>query len=129
MGTNYYWRYDSCGSCERYNEIHVGKSSGTWRAYPHKLMNEENPEWGYQPESPVGFPILSLSDWRRVFTEIPGKLVDEYGKQILDPLAWLAEMRPWKPGPGGRRWLEEDIQQGVGWLDDEGFKFSSSEFS
>ena len=128
MGTNYYWRDRPCGSCGRYTEVHICKSMHTWRAYRHAFMSEQHPEWGYHPESPVGFAVVSLSDWRRVFTERPGELWNEYGERIPDPLAWLTEARPWQPGPEGRRWLDEDVQRGVGWLDDAGFRFYAGEF-
>jgi len=127
MGTNYYWRDRPCGSCGRYTEIHVCKSMRTWRAYNHVLISEDHPDWGYHPESPVGFPVLSLADWRRVF-ERPGELWNEYGERIADPLAWLAEAPPWQPGPEGRRYLTEDERRGVGWLDAEGFRFYAGEF-
>lgn len=128
MGTNYYWREELCASCKRVNEIHVGKSSGTWRAYPHELMDSGYPDWGYQPESPFGFPVLSMEDWRRVFKTRPGELWTEYRELIPDPLTWLAQKKPWQPGPDGTRWLNKDIEDGSGWLDAEGFKFSSREF-
>lgn len=129
MGTNYYWREKACGSCGRYNEFHVGKSSGTWRAYPHELMDLDHPDWGYQPESPFGFPVLSLEDWRRVFKTHPGELWNEYRELIPDPLAWLEQQKPWSPRPPyGTRFIDEDIRQGTGWLDAEGFKFYSGEF-
>lgn len=31
MGTNYYLRYNYCPNCGRYEEKHLGKSSGGWR--------------------------------------------------------------------------------------------------
>lgn len=128
MGTNYYWRFANCAACKRFEEIHVGKSSGTWQAYSHELLDPAHPEWGYNIESPVGFEVRSLADWRRVFTEIPGELWNEYKEQIPDPLAWLEKQKPWKPGPDGMRYFEEDIRQGRGWVDAEGFKFYLGEF-
>lgn len=129
MGTNYYWRDQPCGSCGRYTEVHVCKSMSTWRAYRHALLDEKHPDWGYRDESPVGFAVVSLADWRRVFTERPGELWNEYGEQIPNPLAWLAEARPWQPGPDGHRYLHDDARRGVGWLDDGGFRFYAEEFS
>jgi hypothetical protein len=128
MGTNYYWRFRQCGSCNRYEEIHVGKSSGTWQAYPHKLLNEDYPDWGYDTESPVGFAVISVEDWRRVFTEIPGELWTERKELIPDPIAWLEAQKPWVAGPDGQRYLDGDIQMGRGWLDANGFRFYTGEF-
>lgn len=66
MGTNYHWRDQPCGHCGHYEEIHVGKSSGGWsfgfRACPHRLWREEHPDWGYDPASPFGFPVMSRAD-------------------------------------------------------------------
>lgn len=123
MGTNYFWRDKPCGSCGRYDEYHVCKSRVTWRAYPHQLFNSAHPEWGFDPDSFTGYPILSLADWRRVFTERPGELRDEYGKTVTDPLAWLAEATP-RTGA-----LDEDMRDGSGWHDDQGFLFYCREFS
>jgi hypothetical protein len=75
MGTNYYWHDRPCGHCNRYESIHVCKSGNTWRAYEHRLMNEKYPEWGYEPESPFGFPVLSIADWRTVFARLPHRRV------------------------------------------------------
>jgi hypothetical protein len=129
MGTNYYWHDRPCEHCGRYEDIHVGKSQHTWRAYFHALLDDEHPDWGYQDESPFGFPVLSLADWRRVFNERPGELWDEYGRRINDPLAWLAEAKPWQPGPDGWKYLDEDIRSGRGWLDGEKYRFHAGEFS
>lgn len=130
MGTNYYFRFNDCRCCTRFDEAHVGKSSGTWQAYNHKLMNEEHPDWGYEERSPFGFPIRSLADWRRVFTEIPGELWTEYGEQIDDPVKWLDEQKPWKPADEDSiRYLAEDTAAGRGWLDDNGYKFYVGDFS
>lgn len=129
MGTNYYWHDKPCEHCGRYEDIHVGKSMMTWRAYFHSLLDDEHPDWGYQYESPVGFPILSLADWRLVFTQRCGELWDEYGRKIDDPVAWLDEATAWKPGPDGWKYLDEDMSRGVGWLDPDGFRFYAGEFS
>lgn len=31
MGTNFYTRINECASCERFEEIHLGKSSAGWQ--------------------------------------------------------------------------------------------------
>ncbi len=31
MGTNYYAKYEKCEHCNRYNRIHLGKSSMSWK--------------------------------------------------------------------------------------------------
>lgn len=131
MGTNFYWRETPCGSCGRYDKLHVGKNSGGWsfgfRGYPH------NPDDGII--SPVGYPVLSRADWRRVFTDKPGRLADEYGRDIPDPIDWLNTLTPptleqqrseWSRERMGPFWDPTDIRD---WRDPEDFRFASYEFS
>lgn len=120
MGTNFFFRFDECDTCTRYTEIHVCKSRYTWRAYRHDRGDRL---------SPLGFPVESLADWRTVFTTVPGKLFDEYGRYVDDPLAWLDEASPWRPTPDGAEDLARDLRDGSGWLDAKGFRFYAEEFS
>lgn len=131
MGTNYFWHYGACGHCGRNEVAHVCKSLFIWRGYPSRLLSNEHPEWGHTEVSPFGFPVLSLADWRRVFTDHPGELWDEYANRVEEPpLEFLSLAVPWKPDPDdGRRWLDEDIARGDGWLDPQGYRFSAREFS
>nr|WP_221374529.1 hypothetical protein [Actinoplanes polyasparticus] len=129
MGTNWFYRFDECGHCDRYTEVHVCKSKRTWRAYRNVFLDDEHPEWGRTQESPFGFSVRSLADWRTVFTARPGRLFDEYGKQIDDPLGWLGEAVPWRPTPEGLADLCADEAAGMGWLDEAGHRFYAGEFS
>jgi hypothetical protein len=92
-------------------------------------MDPVRPDWGHERESPTGQPIASLTDWRNMFTERPGRLFDEYGKQVDDPIAWLDEAVPWRPTPEGVEQLREDQRAGLGWVDAQGFRFYADEFS
>lgn len=139
MGTNFFWRFNACDHCERYNEAHVGKRSGGWsfgfRAWPHKLMDENYPDWGYDPESPFGFEVMSRADWREVFTVWLGRLFDEYGREEPDPLAWLDGLAV----PDAEQIGKEDSPEWLGpyadtvrdrqHRDAEGFRFGAYEFS
>ncbi|MEU7170355.1 hypothetical protein ABZ949_02540 [Micromonospora tulbaghiae] len=133
MGTNYYWRDQPCGSCGRGDFLHVGKHSGGWsfgfRGYRH------DPDDGLY--SPVGRSIVSRLDWRLLLADRPGRLVDEYGKQVDDPIAWLDAMVP----PSAEQQQKEDRPQLRGpyapprgtdpreWRDAEGFRFYDGDFS
>lgn len=129
MGTNYFFRFNDCRTCTRFDEAHVGKSGNTWQAYDHKLMDEKHPEWGYEVRSPFGFPIRNLADWRRVFTEVPGELWNEYGEEIDDPVKWLDEQKPFDMNRDwAREWVEDDIREGRGWMDDKGYRFIKGDF-
>lgn len=138
MGTNYYWRDQPCAHCHRYEEIHVGKNSGGWtfgfRAWPHRLLDEEHPEWGHAETSPVGFAVFSRADWRRVFSERTGELFDEYGARIADPVAWLDALEV----PDEEQQRKENSPAWTGYVsghddrrsrDAEGFRFWAGEFS
>jgi hypothetical protein len=141
VGTNYYWRETCANACEHcgLEPFHVGKSSAGWsfgfRAYRHELMSPENPDWGYGHESPFGFPVRSRADWMKVFTERTGALVDEYGREIDDPLVWLGKLPPpdtvqqakeWSPQWMGPYWRRDPERE---WRDAEGFRFLAEEFS
>lgn len=136
MGTNYYLRFNACGHCERYEDAHIGKQSFGWsflfRRYEHRLMNEEHPDWGYEPRSPFGFEVRSRADWLRVLAEVPGTVVDEYGTEVDEPATWLRQLEP--PTSKQRR-FEDDQRHYFRYAertdvrDAEGFRFESREFS
>lgn len=114
MSTNYFWRYNHCAGCGRYDEAHVGSTMRAWQGYAHELLDPEHPDWGYRHESPFGFPIASLADWRRVFTETAGELWDEYGRKVdVDPVAWLDSATP----------NPDHHLYGNDWIDPQGFYF------
>lgn len=132
MGTNWFYRRPACDHCGRADpEVHVCKSGMTWRAYPNKLLSDEHPDWGFERESPFGFPVLSLADWRTVFTTVPGELWNEYGEKIPDPVAWLDGMKPLDDAAVARYrgWHWRDLASGDDWFDADGFFFTSGEFS
>lgn len=135
MGTNYYLRINNCEPCGRYDQIHVGKSSAGWsfgfRGHLHKLMNDQHPDWGYDHQSPFGYPITSRADWAKAFTDTNGHLYDEYGSHIPDPLTWLNNLTP----PDDQQ-IAKEIRHGreryrgrSDWDDPERFRFTADEFS
>lgn len=141
MGTNFYWHDQACGSCGRFEVIHVGKRSAGWsfgfRGYRHELMDPAHPDWGYDYQSPFGVPVRSRDDWRQVLTGRPGRLVDEYREQVDDPIAWLNELA----APTAEQQRKEESPEWQGtfgrplgsdpreWRDTEGFRFYDGEFS
>lgn len=72
MGTNYYLKIpqsetcDHCGRADRYDTLHVGKSSGGW-----KFLFDT--EYG---------KFKSFKDWREVLEKYPNCLFDEYEKKV-----------------------------------------------
>lgn len=135
MSTNFFFRTLECGSCQRFDQYHVGKRSSGWsfgfRGYQHSLLNESHPGRGSASESPLGRPIRSRSDWRELFTVVPGTLWDQYGGHQPDPLTWLADL----PAPNIQQQHDEDARcrspwgsQRNSWRDPEGFRFYHGEF-
>jgi len=129
MGTNYYWHDRPCEHCGRFDRIHVGKAGFTFRGYRHKLLSDDEPDWGYTYESPFGFAVVSFDDWLRVFQERPGELWDEYGYRIKGSLKWLTDITP--PPPelvvNIKRWHGDPPRDG--WFDERGYFFLGTEFS
>lgn len=119
MGTNYYWHDRPCSHCGRHDEIHVCKSRTIWRAYEHRLLHPEHPEWGHAVESPFGFELRTFAQWREILTTRPGELYDEYGVRIEDVAKWLDEV------PAVERRSKSD---GGEFLDPDGYRFFGGEF-
>lgn len=69
MATDYYWRWNHCGCCNRCTSTHMFSGGLLFRAY----MLEDTPflEGG----------VHSVVDWIDVTNSTEGKLFDEYGKQ------------------------------------------------
>ena len=70
MGTNYYHRNSVCKCCGRFDERHIGKSSGGWQ-FSFR---------GYSGDDPQK-TIESWADWQRVL-QADGDIVDEYGREV-----------------------------------------------
>lgn len=128
MGTNFYLHEPPCPTCSRREVVHVGKSSAGWsfgfRGYRH------DPDDG--PVSPLGRPVRSRADWREVFADKEWQLIDEYDREVVDPLGWLAERQPpsveqqgWERAHMGAYWRPSEYD----WRDAEGFRFYGGEFS
>lgn len=144
MGTNYYWRYDECHCCERYEEKHIGKRSGGWefnfRGYRADSSDPDN----------ASENIVSWADWKARLTR-SGGIVDEYGHRI--PLAEFIELVEKEAAPGATRLTSAGPQLLLNhidevlrnpqyevswpsyrdprqhWKDADGYAFSAGEFS
>lgn len=78
MGTNYYYIADECGSCGRYDKIHIGKSSGGWPFSVH-IIPEKN--------------LMCWQDWYDKI-KFQGRIKDEYGADVtLKELDELVKMK------------------------------------
>ena len=65
MGTNYYAKYLECDRCNRYEEIHIGKSSSGWQF--SFFANDD---------------IRSYKEWIEFLEENDAQILDEYGKEM-----------------------------------------------
>ncbi len=124
MGTNYYHRTNICDCCSRYDERHIGKSSGGWEFSFQGYKDEE-----HQPK------IASFEDWKREL-QAEGKIFDEYGKEYsYEEFVKFVETK--KGGTFNDRsntnQYDYCVEHGYGvsndWKDAEGHPFTSAEFS
>jgi len=132
VGTNYFVRVNECSCCNRYEELHVGKSGNTVQAYTH-------PEWSQPGDAdwnptPIG-EIRSWRDWRRLMWEHKHTVWNEYGVEMSDDnLIAIFESSTMKARGSAHQWALENRGRypevlADSWLDDEGFSMTSREFS
>lgn len=119
MGTNYHARFNVCECCDRYDDVHIGKSMSTFRAYPKPA------EWDSLPAG-LTEPIESWSDWFKLLEDGTVPIFDEYDREVAvgaDRADWLAQ---WTPHPDGvPGWFDEWGAQ----FDIDGHRFWPTEFS
>ena len=82
MGTNYYARYNRCQHCDRYDEIHLGKSSGGWSFSFHGLRPDK---WDLAEGAEE---ILTEADWKAWLRDNDHQIHNEYGDKLLDQEFW-----------------------------------------
>jgi len=74
MSTNYYLKYNICECCNRFDKIHIGKSSAGW-------------QFVFRGHGEDFMPVLQTYDQWMDFIENQlyeetAKIVNEYGKEI-----------------------------------------------
>lgn len=108
MGTNYYFRHNCCEYCERYDELHIGKSSLGWT-------------FSFRGHKELG--INSWKDWQEFIENNEGDIFDEYGSPAsLESLRNLVEVK--------RDGRNHSVEYPDGhYLDLEGHSFSYHGFS
>ena len=110
MGTNYYFRYNICDSCNSYKERHLGKNSFGWKFVFKSYPNHH--------DRPV---IKSIHDWEQFFEEHPkGKIFDEYGREHSLKEFWDMVETKQKD--------KHQLYNRTDWMDGE-YVFCSNEFS
>lgn len=123
MGTNFYHRTNICDHCNRYDEHHIGKSSGGWTFSFHG-EREIDPEM-----NPLNEMITSFSDWKTRLKD--SKIFNEYDEEIslTEFLQLVEDKRDEKNNQTTYCRIEHPDYAKNCWLDDEGNSFSEGEFS
>jgi hypothetical protein len=94
MGINYYLRHNQCKCCNRYDELHIGKSSAGWCFSLH-VIPEKN--------------IHDLEDWEKLFNESGNTIFDENDEKVsVEAMIIIITNREWgysgTPPPGYKSW-------------------------
>jgi hypothetical protein len=124
MGTNYYVAKNLCECCNRYDEeYHIGKSSSGWAFTFH------------------GYPAERLTSWKAWKAFLKDQVImDEYHERI--DYDWFVHYIEGPKAPNytnthGHKNLQHNLESKKGtwfnpeydWDDEEGYAFSSRDFS
>lgn len=92
MGTNYYFRYNLCKCCDRYDELHIGKSSGGWQFLFHCIdedidLHNIDPKSILLDISETHVVIDSYEVWKKFINKFVleygiAKIFDEYDREV-----------------------------------------------
>lgn len=113
MGTNYYLRMNICPHCGRYDEVHLGKSSGGWRFMFHGYRDKDDP-----------IKLTNLVNLFKILNTEGIRIFDEYGEEetrqeFLDFVNQKQSEKSQFPSLGTDR----------GEIDENGFEFYYYDFS
>ena len=144
MGTNYYLRYNICKCCNRYDEIHIGKSSYGWSFTfhaPDEYIDAStlDPKVALIDNHEIQIKISSYKEWREFFQKYiieyeTAKIFDEYGVETsLEEFYEMIEKK--KGGKNHAREMATDPKYSYthnperDFIDEDGNSFSRVEFS
>lgn len=92
MGTNYYLRYNICDCCNRYDELHIGKSSGGWQFLFHSVdeyifPKTLDPKSALLDQEETHVVISSFQHWKKFIQQYvveyqTAKIYDEYDLEV-----------------------------------------------
>ena len=119
MGTNYHLRYNICNKCNRYEELHIGKSSYKWKFLFHSIKKED-----------LTTDLITYDQWvdfLKIETENNGsKIFDEYGREIeLEELLSLVTEKQCDKGHE----FDDTKLASLYHTDVKGYDFCTKEFS
>ena len=119
MGTNYYYRYNKCPCCDRYDELHIGKKSSGWQFSFYSPIDTD-----------FHIEIRSYENWRNFMNCYEGYIYDEYGQ--IHTIGKFDDMVMLSLGESRNQFdymKENGYNLEREWKDDLGFAFCSGEFS
>lgn len=132
MGTNYYFRYNICSCCDRYDQLHIGKSSAGWQFTFHQVdeyidSRALDPKAALLGDQETRISISSYAHWKKMIQTYvvdyqTAKIYNEYGDEI-EPEALYDIIDKKKSG----RSHGNEVRDGL--LDPEGNSFITGEFS
>lgn len=135
MGTNYYLRYNICNCCNRYDELHIGKSSGGWQFLFHQVdedinSRDINPESILLDVSKTHVIIDSYQKWKRFIDRFVSdyevaKIFDEYDNEI-EPSELFNKIESNRDLLSHYHNVKDDSNC---FVDDDGHSFIKGEFS
>ena len=121
MGTNYYYRYNICDTCGRYEELHIGKTSAGWK-------------FSFQGYDKTNFiEIKSFQDWKNNFNfgitknknQYFGYILDEYGRKYnSEEFIKIVNARKNEPNSHKKRLAFALTELSYWWNDEEGNDFT-----
>ena len=144
MGTNYYIRYNICSCCNRYDEMHIGKSSAGWQFSFHAvedrdiLLSSFDPKEVLLEDNFTYVNISSFQEWksfieRYVVKYKSAKIYNEYDElQDVEEFFDLVEHKRGETRNHAEYMKTEykyQSQVGQNYIDSEGYSFSKGEFS
>lgn len=92
MGTNFYFRFNMCDCCDRYDEIHIGKSSGGWQflfQFVNQTINPKrlDPKSALLNEEKNILVVDSFKKWKTLIDRYvveykTAKIYNEYNEEV-----------------------------------------------
>lgn len=143
MGTNYYIRFNICDCCDRYDELHIGKSSVGWQFTFHAidnsqiLLREFDPKYMLLDDNETTIKISSFQEWKSFIEKYvvefkTAKIFNEYDEEEdVQELLGLIELKRSEKNHQADHMKENNYYSTAGndYSDTEGYSFSKGEFS
>ena len=125
MSTNYYAHYNICECCNRFDEIHIGKSAAGWSFMFQGIVEDDC----------LGFTLERIDDWELFLEKESVIIYNEYGEEITKSDFWETVRQ--KSGlknhcnelRNSHRAMDSEYGFKECWVDYKGNSFTKGEFS